>query len=72
MAELFVPQVGMQCEDSYLHGAGSKDLMGYSGYIEHVGLDYFILRIYGGEELPQIVYKKYYHAIQPGDFEPPR
>jgi len=73
MSFVFTPIAGLQCEDSYLHGAGNRDTMGYSGFIEYVGPDYFILRIFSApDELPIIVYKKSYHAIQENDFEPSR
>lgn len=68
MRKLFEPKVGMKTNDSYLHGIGDNMDICVPGHIEHVGEDYFVLRVQDNESRPLFVSKKQYWAIEQNDF----
>lgn len=62
----FNPKVGMTTQDSYLHGINTNEDILKEGIIEHVGIDYFVLRI--DNEKPVLVRKDNYWCIEEEDF----
>ena len=63
----FKPQKGLTTKNSYLHGIGELKHYNHDGVIEHVGEDYFVLRV---EDCgPLFVEIGSYWCVEEGDFE---
>lgn len=63
----FRPEIGLKTSDCYLHGIGVMEDMFDKGVIEHVGIDYFILRNIERNQ-PIFVSKDSYGVIEESDF----
>lgn len=63
----FEPKVGMITLDSYLHGIGDNEHICCKGVIEHVGTNYFILRV-EDKEHPLFITSNSYWCIEKQDF----
>ncbi len=64
---VFRPHIGMITDNSYLHGIGDNSDIHHTGVIEHVGIDYFILRV-DGSPWPRMICDNQYWVIERTDF----
>lgn len=64
---VFEPKVGLKTDDCYLHGINRNDDILDEGVIEHVGVDYFILRN-KNKDIPLFVPEDSYWVIDEKDF----
>lgn len=66
---IFEPKVGMRTNNSFMHGVGENEYMCTPGTIEHVGEDYFILRVHSEPPVPVFVSKVSYWLFEPNNFQ---
>ena len=65
------PHIGLKIRDCYMSGVGGLDNIGDSGVVEHVGIDYMIVRNTERNEPIIVMEPQYYNLdeLQNEDFD---